>query len=80
MPTHLKKVARYRAHAATSLGNAEAARDDATRRAHLAVARHFYLLAEAEIGQREAKRKVLTADQHPQVTPGCSIRVFEVRF
>jgi hypothetical protein len=61
----LKKAARYRTHAATSLANAEAAREDATRRAHLAVARHFYLLAEEEIGQREAKRKVLPADQHP---------------
>jgi hypothetical protein len=55
MPTHLKKAARYRAHAAASVANAEAAVDNATRHAHLAIARHFYLLAEEEIGQREAK-------------------------
>ena len=56
MPAHLKRATRYRAHAVTCLANAEAARDDATRRAHLAVAKHFYSLAEDEISQREAKR------------------------
>jgi hypothetical protein len=58
MPTPLRKAARYRAHAATSLVNAEAAGDDATRRAHLAIAKHFYLLAEEEIGQREEQHRV----------------------
>lgn len=54
----LKRAGRFRAHAAVSLANAEAAGDEATRRAHLAVARHFYSLAEQEISQREAKRLV----------------------
>ena len=52
----LKRAGRFRAHAASSLTNAEAASDEATRRAHLTVARHFYALAEQEISQREAKR------------------------
>ena len=38
----LKRAGRFRAHAANSLANAEAASDVATRRAHLAMARHFY--------------------------------------
>jgi hypothetical protein len=41
MPTPLKRAARFQAHAVTCLTNAEAAPDDATRRAHLAVAKHF---------------------------------------
>jgi hypothetical protein len=52
----LKRAGRFRAHAASSLANAEAASDEVTRRAHLAMARHFYALAEQEISQREAKR------------------------
>ena len=56
MPTPLKKAARYRAHAAACPTNAEAAPDEATRRARLAVAEHFYRLAEEQIGQREAQR------------------------
>ena len=56
MPTPLKRAARYQAHAVTCLTNAEAAPDEVTRRAHLAVARHFYLLAEEQIGRREAQR------------------------
>ena len=52
----LKRAGRFRAHAASSLPNAEAASDEVTRRAHLAMARHFYALAEQEISQREAKR------------------------
>jgi hypothetical protein len=52
----LKRAGRFRAHAAGSLANAEAASDVATWRAHLAMARHFYALAEQEISQREAKR------------------------
>jgi hypothetical protein len=58
MPDFLKRAARFRAHAATSLANAEAAGDEASRRAHLAIARHFYSLAEQEISLREAKRPV----------------------
>ena len=57
MPTTLKQAARYRAHAVACLTNAEAAPDEATHRAHLAVARHFYLLAEELIGQREVQRR-----------------------
>jgi hypothetical protein len=56
----LKRAARFRAHASASLANGEAAGDEATRRAHLAVARHFYSLAEQELSQREAKRLDLT--------------------
>jgi hypothetical protein len=56
MPYFLKRASRFRAHAAASLANAEAASDVATLRAHLAMARHFYALAEQEISQREAKR------------------------
>ena len=53
MPTPLKRAARYQAHAVTCLTNAEAAPDEVTRRAHLAVARHFYLLAEEQIVSAE---------------------------
>lgn len=42
---------------AASLANAQAAADETTRRAHLVVAKHFYLLAEEEISRREAKRR-----------------------
>jgi hypothetical protein len=52
----LKRAARYRAHAVASLANAEAAGDETTRRAHLAVAKHFYALAEEELSQREVRR------------------------
>ena len=55
----LKRAGRFRAHAASGLANAEAASDEVTRRAHLAMARHFYALAEQEISQREAKRLAL---------------------
>ena len=57
MPTPLKKAIRYQAHAAACLANAEAAPDEATRHAHLAVAEHFYRLAEEQIGQRDAERR-----------------------
>ena len=57
----LKRAGRFRAHAASSLANARAASDEATRRAHLAMARHFYALAEQEISQREAKRPGLNS-------------------
>jgi hypothetical protein len=54
MPTPLKRAARYRAHAAASLANAEAAADASARRVHLAIARHFYALAEEAIGEQPA--------------------------
>ena len=56
MPNPLTRAARYRAHAGASLAHAEAAVDEAIRHIHLAIAGHFYLLAEEEIGQREPKR------------------------
>ena len=55
----LKRAARYRAHAVASLANAEAAGDETTRRAHLAIAKHFYALAEEELSQREVRRRGL---------------------
>ena len=55
----LTKAARYRAYAAASLANADEAVDKAKRDVHLAVARHFYRLAEEEIGRFEAKRPML---------------------
>jgi hypothetical protein len=58
MPTPLKRAARYRAHAAASLANAEAAIDISTRNAHLAIARHFYSLAEEAISQQPEKPRV----------------------
>ena len=45
----LTKAAHYRAYAASSLANAEA--DKKNRSVHLAIARHFYSLAEDEIGR-----------------------------
>ena len=52
----LTKAAQYRAYAATSLSatslaNAEAAADKATRDVNLAIAQHFYLLAEDELSR-----------------------------
>jgi hypothetical protein len=57
MPT--TKAAHYRSYAAASLANAEDAVDTAKREVHLAMARHFYRLAEEEIGRLEAKRPML---------------------
>jgi hypothetical protein len=54
MPTPLKRAARYRAHAAASLANAEAAIDISARNSHLAIARHFYSLAEEAMSQQQA--------------------------
>jgi hypothetical protein len=56
---HLTKAAQYRAYAAASLANAEEAVDKAKRDVHMAVAQHFYRLAEEEIGRLEAKRPML---------------------
>ena len=54
----LTKAAQYRAYAAESLANAEAAADRTTRDINLAIAQHFCLVAE------EALSRVAT--QHPQ--------------
>ena len=53
----LTKAALYRAYDAASLVNAEEAVDKCD--VHLAVARHFYRLAEEELGRLEAKRPIL---------------------
>ncbi len=45
----LTKPSAYRAYAVASLANAEAAVDRKSRDVHLAIAEHFYLLAEDEI-------------------------------
>ena len=65
----LKRAGRFRVHAATSLAKAEAAGDAVTRRAHLTVARHFYALAEQEIGQREARQMGLNSVASNQTSP-----------
>jgi len=57
----LKRAARFRAHAVACLANAEAANNAATSRAHLAMAKHFYALAEQELSQREARRCALVS-------------------
>jgi len=54
----LTKAAQYRAYATASLANAEEAADKARREIHLAIARHFYRLADEEIGRLEAKRSI----------------------
>jgi hypothetical protein len=45
----LTKAAHYRAYAAASLANAEATKDKPVRDVHLAIARHFFALAEDEL-------------------------------
>jgi hypothetical protein len=47
----LTKAAQYRAYAATSVANAEAAADKTTRDVNLAIAQHFYFLAEDELSR-----------------------------
>ncbi len=49
MPSPLARAARWRAHAAASLANAEAASGEKTRQVHLDIAKHFLSLAEHEI-------------------------------
>jgi hypothetical protein len=49
MSAALTQIAHYRECAAASLGNAETARD----KTHLAIARHFYALADDEINRLE---------------------------
>jgi hypothetical protein len=51
----LTKASAYRAYAAASLANAEAAVDRKSRDVHLAIAEHFYLLAEDEIIRVDTK-------------------------
>jgi hypothetical protein len=58
------KAAYYRAYAAVSLADAEAAGDKITRDVQLAIARHFYLLAEIEICRFEG-RPYLNRDCDP---------------
>jgi hypothetical protein len=53
----LTKAAQYRAYAAASLANAEAAVDRTSCDIHLAIAEHFYLLAEDEISATDPKRQ-----------------------
>jgi hypothetical protein len=55
----LIKADHYRAYAAASLANAEEAVDKAKRDVHLAIARHFYRLAEEEMGRLETERPML---------------------
>ena len=55
----LTKAALYRAYDAASLVSAEEAVDKTQCDVHLAVARHFYRLAEEELGRLEAKRPIL---------------------
>ncbi len=51
----LTKAANYRAYAAASLANAEAAIDRTTRDVHLAIAQHFYSLAEDEMSRADPR-------------------------
>jgi len=53
----LTKAAHYRSYAAVCLANAETAVDRSTRDVHLAIARHFYMLADDEIGRLERKHR-----------------------
>jgi hypothetical protein len=57
----LIKAAHDRTYAAASLAEAEKTADKAKRDVHLAVARHFYRLAEEEMGRLEAKRPLLVS-------------------
>jgi hypothetical protein len=50
----LTKATHYRAYAAASLANAEQTPDKTKRAVHFAIARHFYGLAEDEIGRVNA--------------------------
>jgi hypothetical protein len=55
MLSPLTKAAHYRSYAAACVANAETAVDRTTRDVHLAIARHFYMLADSEIGRLERK-------------------------
>jgi hypothetical protein len=59
--TFLMNAAHYQTCAAASLANAEAAADKTTRNVYLAIAHHFYLLAQDEIGRFEGTQR-----PHPQ--------------
>jgi hypothetical protein len=73
MPARLKRAARYRAHAVSCLNSAEAAPDSAQRRPLLAVAQHFYLLAQEQIDQFEQRRgKPPPGPRHPPPDPNGS--------
>ncbi len=58
----LTKAAHYTAYAAASLANAEGAVDRKSRQLHLAIAEHFYLLAEDEIGRVDPTRQPSTGE------------------
>ena len=62
----LKRAARFRAHAVACLAAAEAAGEAVTRRAHLAMAKHFYALAEQELSEREARRRASVSSSSNQ--------------
>ena len=57
----LTKAVDYRAYAAASLTNAEAAKDKPAREVHFAIARHFYSLAEDEIGLHHEEAEAISA-------------------
>ncbi len=57
MPNSVARAARWRAHAAASLANAEATHDEKTRQVHLEIAKHFLLLAEEEISNLKRERE-----------------------
>lgn len=64
----LTKASAYRAYAAASLDNAEAAVDRESRDAHLAIAEHFYLLAEDEISRVDPKAGAVGVSSENAVT------------
>ncbi len=55
MSSALARAANYRAYADASLGNAETTREKTVREVHLAIARHFFALAENEIIRLERR-------------------------
>jgi hypothetical protein len=63
MPNPIARAARWRAHAAASLANAEATSDEKTRQVLLDIAKHFLSLAEHEI--TEVKGRGLKREPTP---------------
>ncbi len=55
MPNPIARAARWRAYAAASLANGEAAKDEKTRQVHLDIAKHFLSMAGQEVN--EVKRR-----------------------
>jgi hypothetical protein len=58
MSSPLTKAIQHRAYAAACVAKAERALDRSTRDVHLALARHFYMLADDEIGRLERERRL----------------------